>query len=63
MRGVLAPVSVGGASKFCCGDGPEFDGHAVDFDLLMARQAQYLEEERIALDRYLEATGGKRHGR
>ncbi|MHC5036108.1 MAG: sulfide/dihydroorotate dehydrogenase-like FAD/NAD-binding protein [Planctomycetota bacterium] len=56
-------VEVGGKTKFCCVDGPEFDGHEVDFDLLMARQRQYLEEERIALDRYLEATGAKRHGR
>jgi ferredoxin--NADP+ reductase len=56
-------VDVGGKTKFCCVDGPEFDGHEVDFDLLMARQAQYLEEEGIALNRYLEATGGTRHGR
>jgi ferredoxin--NADP+ reductase len=56
-------VEVGGGTKFCCVDGPEFDGHAVDFDLLVARQGQYLEEERAALDRYLEKTGGRRHGR
>jgi ferredoxin--NADP+ reductase len=56
-------VEVGGSTKFCCVDGPEFDAHKVDYDLLMKRQAQYLEEERIALDRYLEMTGGKRHDR
>jgi ferredoxin--NADP+ reductase len=56
-------VEVGGSTKFCCVDGPEFDGHDVDFDLLMSRQAQYLEEEKTALDRYLEATGGTRHAR
>ncbi|MHC4600754.1 MAG: sulfide/dihydroorotate dehydrogenase-like FAD/NAD-binding protein, partial [Planctomycetota bacterium] len=56
-------VEVGGRTKFCCVDGPEFDGHEVDFDLLMARQTQYLEEEKLALDRYLASTGGSRHGR
>jgi ferredoxin--NADP+ reductase len=30
-------VSVGGKTKFVCVDGPEFDGHAVDFDLMMKR--------------------------
>ncbi len=56
-------VEVGGRTRFCCVDGPEFDGHEVDFDLLMARQNQYLQEEKTALDRYLEATGGTRHAR
>ncbi|RLE19050.1 MAG: sulfide/dihydroorotate dehydrogenase-like FAD/NAD-binding protein, partial [Acidobacteria bacterium] len=32
-------VSVGGDSKFVCVDGPEFDAHTVDFDLMMKRQA------------------------
>jgi ferredoxin--NADP+ reductase len=54
---------VGGTTKFSCVDGPEFDGHQVDFDLLMARQKMYLDEERRALDLYLEKTGGRRHGR
>jgi len=38
-------VSVGGETKFTCVDGPEFDGHQVDWDLLLARQAIYLDEE------------------
>ena len=38
-------VSVGGATKFACVDGPEFDGHQVDWDLLLARQGEYLTEE------------------
>ena len=38
-------VSVGGATKFACVDGPEFDGHQVDWGLLLARQGQYLTEE------------------
>ena len=36
-------VTVGGKVKFACVDGPEFDGHQVDFDELSARQATYLE--------------------
>ena len=48
-------VEVGGEAKFACVDGPEFDGHKVNFDLLMARQRFYIEEERCALDRYLAA--------
>jgi len=47
-------VEVGGETKFACVDGPEFDGHKVNFDLLMARQRMYPEEEKIAMDRYKE---------
>ena len=36
---------VGGEVKFACVDGPEFDGHLVDFDLAMARMAQYKTDE------------------
>ena len=46
-------VSVGGETKFVCVDGPEFDGHQVDFDLLMSRQRQYLKQEKASLDAYL----------
>ncbi|MBO8126220.1 MAG: sulfide/dihydroorotate dehydrogenase-like FAD/NAD-binding protein [Firmicutes bacterium] len=45
-------VSVGGETKFTCVDGPEFDGHQVDFAQLRQRLVQYLEEEKLALDRY-----------
>lgn len=38
-------VSVGGQTKFVCVDGPEFDGHQVDWDLLMARQRTYIQKE------------------
>ena len=48
-------VEVGGEAKFACVDGPEFDAHKVNFDLLMSRQSFYAEEERCALDRYLAA--------
>jgi len=46
-------VEVGGAAKFACVDGPEFDGHEVDFDLLMSRQRYYHEEESCSMDQYL----------
>jgi ferredoxin--NADP+ reductase len=46
--------SVGGETKFVCVDGPEFDGHQVDFDQLLARQRQYLPQEKESLDAYLE---------
>lgn len=42
-------VSIGGESKFACVDGPEFDGHLVDFEELMKRQAFYRELEQESL--------------
>ena len=47
-------VEVGGETKFACVDGPEFDGHKVDFDLLMSRQRMYIDEEKVAQERYKE---------
>ena len=41
-------VTVGGETKFACVDGPEFDGHLVDFDEAMSRGAMYREFERHA---------------
>jgi len=38
-------VSVGGETKFACVDGPEFDGHQVDWDILLSRQRGYHDEE------------------
>ena len=43
-------VEVGGKTYFACVDGPEFDGHQVDWDLLMARQRMYLEQEQRTLE-------------
>jgi len=43
-------VSVGGVTKFACMDGPDFDGHQVDWELLFARQRIYLDEERRSLE-------------
>jgi len=50
-------VSVGGETKFVCVDGPEFDGQQVDFDLLLARQRQYLVQEKQSLDAYMASAG------
>ncbi|HPC19192.1 MAG: sulfide/dihydroorotate dehydrogenase-like FAD/NAD-binding protein [Kiritimatiellae bacterium] len=41
-------VTVGGKTKFVCVDGPEFDGHQVDFDQMIQRLGSYREQERIA---------------
>ncbi len=43
-------LSVGGETKFACVDGPEFDGHKVDFDEAMARGAMYRDFERHAYE-------------
>ncbi len=45
-------VSVGGESKFACVDGPEFDGHQVDFDELMLRLQAYTEDEKRSYDEH-----------
>lgn len=50
-------VEIDGRSMFACVDGPEFDGHQVDFEVLMRRQAMYREQERAAMDRFLTARG------
>ena len=50
-------VTVGGKTKFVCVDGPEFDGHEVDFKELVMRNRAYLREEKEAMDRYLHKDG------
>ncbi len=45
-------VTVGGQTRFACVEGPEFDGHQVDFDELITRLAYYQPEERASLDSY-----------
>jgi ferredoxin--NADP+ reductase len=42
-------VSVGGQTKFACVDGPSFDGHEVDFDLLMTRLRMYMAQEKTSM--------------
>ena len=51
-------LTVGDEVKFACVDGPEFDGHKINFDEAMKRQAMYKTEEGRALLRYKE---GKTH--
>ena len=51
-------VTVGGEVKFACVDGPEFDGHLINFDEAMKRQQMYKTEEGRAILRYQE---GKTH--
>lgn len=53
-------VTVGDAVKFACVDGPEFDGHAVNFDEAMKRQQMYKTEEGRALLKLRE--GNTHHG-
>ena len=45
-------VSVGGKTQFACVDGPEFDGHEVDFEELMQRLQAYTAEEAAAYGKY-----------
>ncbi len=45
-------VEVDGDTKFACVDGPEFDGHKVNFDLLMKRLSTYEKQEKEALNGY-----------
>jgi NAD(P)H-flavin reductase len=48
-------VRIGGQVKFACVDGPEFDGHQVDFDDLMTRLRRFKAEEKTALERWSES--------
>jgi ferredoxin--NADP+ reductase len=45
-------VAVGGETKFACVDGPDFDGHKVDWELLAARQRIYIDEEKCAYEEW-----------
>jgi ferredoxin--NADP+ reductase len=55
-------VEVAGKTRFACVDGPEFDGHQVNWDLLVARQRIYLDEEKRALALYEERCVRRRKG-
>jgi len=50
-------VSVGGKTRFVCVDGPEFDGHEVDFQELRMRQRMYLREEKESMNLYTQKCG------
>jgi Iron-sulfur cluster binding domain of dihydroorotate dehydrogenase B len=47
-------VKIGDQVKFACVDGPDFDGHKVDFNDLIMRLRRHAEEEKSALDRWSE---------
>jgi ferredoxin--NADP+ reductase len=51
-------LTVDGEVKFACVDGPDFDGHKVDFDEVIARNATYLEQETKAREKHLCRLGG-----
>lgn len=48
-------ITVGGKTKFVCVDGPEFDGHQVDFDEMLKRMGAFKEEEQAELERFAES--------
>ncbi len=52
-------VTVGDETKFACVDGPEFDGHLVDFDEMMSRLTMYKGFEKDSLDHFIGQTGCK----
>ena len=43
-------LTVGGETKFACVDGPDFDGHLVDFDESLRRSAMYKAQEKVAME-------------
>lgn len=51
-------VTVGGQTRFACVDGPEFDGHKVDFDELLGRLNAYVDKEKISDELWDEKMGG-----
>lgn len=55
-------VTVGGETRFACVDGPEFDGHQVDWDELLKRNSFYKEYETEAKEHICKITGGVRNG-
>lgn len=52
-------VSVDGKIFFGCVDGPEFDGHKVNWEEFMSRMCQYKDEEKISMEKYVEEVGGE----
>jgi len=56
-------VEVGGETRFVCVDGPEFDGHQVNWNLLLERQRIYLEQEKRALELFEAAQAEGKEGK
>ena len=54
-------ISYAGETKYVCVDGPEFDAQKVDWDVLIARNAYYAEEEKEEREHVCRLTGGVRH--
>ena len=54
-------VSVDGVTRFTCVDGPDFDAHKVDWDLLFARQRTYLDEEKQSLELWQQSQSATHH--
>ncbi len=54
-------VKIGGQVKFACVDGPDFDGHQVDFDDLMSRLRRFIKPEKTAMERWSEGCRMKNH--
>jgi ferredoxin/flavodoxin---NADP+ reductase len=52
-------VPVGSKTKFACVDGPEFDGHQVDWAIAAMRSRMFIDEEKIAVERYHHHAGGE----
>jgi ferredoxin--NADP+ reductase len=52
-------VPIGGETKFTCVDGPEFDAKAVQWDVLLARQKMYCNEEQCSYRQYLKSIGSE----
>jgi len=48
-------VEIGGKTKFVCVDGPEFDGYAVNFELLMTRLTSYKKQEQLSHERFIKS--------
>lgn len=55
-------VTVDGKTKFACVDGPDFDGHEVDFDEAMRRQAMYKSQEKKSMEGHICKMGGDFNG-
>jgi ferredoxin--NADP+ reductase len=52
-------VSIGNETKFACVDGPEFDGHLVDFNELMTRNRSYMDLEKLSLEKFEKELGSQ----
>ncbi|MBI1911946.1 MAG: sulfide/dihydroorotate dehydrogenase-like FAD/NAD-binding protein [Deltaproteobacteria bacterium] len=52
-------VTVGGKNQFVCVDGPEFNGHEVNFEELVLRNRSYMKEEKLAMEEFTYHEGAK----